>query len=162
NASADIQALFEDLAAADDRPARTPFRFCTVRGTSEAGAMAGYLLGWRDPGLRLQTHRTALAPPDDLCEDAPAWWLLKKKKTMYHTGAGDARSVRSLMQFMMSPLNLPEAFEREEPTFRDIQAYLLTLQPPRYPFPVDRPLADRGEQLFLANCARCHGTYGPD
>src|SRR5262249_22188875 len=97
---------------------------------------------------------------DQLCEDAPAWWLLHKKKTMYHTGGGDARSVRSLMQFMLSPLNAPAVFDREEATFRDVQAYLLSLRPPKYPFPVDRDLAGRGEKLFVANCARCHGTYG--
>jgi len=41
---------------------------------------------------------------DRLCEDTPAWWLLKKKKTMYHNGQISARSVRSLMSFMLSPL----------------------------------------------------------
>ena len=37
---------------------------------------------------------------DDLCEDPPAWWLLKKK-TMYHTGGADGVPCRSIMQFMM-------------------------------------------------------------
>jgi mono/diheme cytochrome c family protein len=79
---------------------------------------------------------------------------------MYYTGGGNARSVRSLMQFMLSPLTLPSTFEREEPTFRDIQAYILTLQPPSYPFAIDRALAQQGEKLFTQTCARCHGTYG--
>jgi hypothetical protein len=160
NASLDIQGLFEDLAVADGRSPRLPFVFSNVRGTSEAGAMAVYLLGWRDPDLRPRTSRLELGLRDDLCEDAPAWWLLKKKKTMYHTGAGDARSVRSLMQFMLSPLTVPSTFAREEPTFADIRAYLLTLEPPKYPFPIDSSLAAAGEQLFGAHCARCHGTYG--
>jgi mono/diheme cytochrome c family protein len=64
------------------------------------------------------------------------------------------------MQFMLSPLTLPSTFEREEPTFRDIQAYILTLQPPSYPFPIDRALSQQGEKLFTQTCARCHGTYG--
>jgi len=51
----------------------------------------------------------------------PAWWLLKKKKTMYHVGATDARSVRSIMQFMMHPLTTPQEFHKAEPAFRDIQ-----------------------------------------
>src|SRR5262249_39465876 len=42
----------------------------------------------------------------------------------------------------------------------DIQAYLLSLTPPKYPFPIDRALAKRGEGLFNKTCARCHGTYG--
>jgi mono/diheme cytochrome c family protein len=161
NSTLDIQALFEDLAVADGRSPKLPFTFSNVRGTSEAGAMAVYLLGWRDPDLRLRTSRPDLGLRDDLCEDVPAWWLLKKKKTMYYTGGGDARSVRSLMQFMLSPLTLPSAFDREEAIFADIQAYILQLQPPKYPFAIDRHLARSGESIFVKNCSRCHGTYGP-
>jgi hypothetical protein len=65
------------------------------------------------------------------------------------------------MQFMMSPLNTKEVFHREEATFRDIQAYLLSLEPPKYPYPIDRSLAQQGEQVFTQHCAKCHGTYGP-
>src|SRR5262249_8456689 len=127
---------------------------------TEAGAMAVYLLSLREPGLELRTSRLDLDLHDDLCEDAPAWWLLKKKRTMYHTGGGDARSVRSLMQFMLTPLNPPSAFARAEPVFADIRAYLLSLQPPKYPFPVNAELAHRGEAIFSHTCSRCHGTYG--
>jgi mono/diheme cytochrome c family protein len=162
NASIDYQALVEDLAAAEGRSPRISFRVCNVRGTTEAVAMSIFLLSLRDPDLSLRLAPLDLELHDDLCEDAPAWWLLKKKKTMYHTGGGDARSVRSLMQFMLSPLNPLSAFAREELTFADIRAYLLSLQPPKYPFPIDRELAARGENIFNHTCARCHGTYGDD
>jgi mono/diheme cytochrome c family protein len=36
------------------------------------------------------------------------------------------------------------------------------LRPPRYPYPIDRALADRGRELFYSNemgCSRCHGVY---
>jgi hypothetical protein len=148
------------MAASDGRPPRLPFHFTTVRGTTEAGAMSVFLLGLRDPDLSVRTSRLNLGVHDDLCADAPAWWHLKKKKTIYHGGGGDARSVRALMQFMMSPLNSSEVFQREEKTFADIQAYLLSIEPPKYVFPIDRELAAKGEQLFAKNCARCHGTYG--
>jgi mono/diheme cytochrome c family protein len=160
NASLDIQGLFEDLAVADGRSPKLPFAFGNVRGTSEAGAVSVYLLGLRDPDLSMRTRPLDLGLRDDLCEDVPAWWLLKKKKTMYYTGGGNARSVRSLMQFMLGPLTRPSTFAREEATFADIQAYILSLQPPKYPFPIDRSLAQTGERLFVENCARCHGTYG--
>jgi mono/diheme cytochrome c family protein len=162
NASLDYQAFFEEMSAADGRPARTPFRFCNVRGTNEAGAMAVFLLGYREPDLKLRLQRLDLDLQDDLCEDVPAWWLLKKKKTMYYTGGTDARSVRSLMQFMMSPLNLPAAFDKAEADFKDIQAYLLAIEPPKYPLPIEHALARKGEELFGAHCAHCHGTYGPN
>jgi mono/diheme cytochrome c family protein len=160
NSTFDFQSLTEELGAAQGRPVKTPFHFCNVRGTVEAGAFTVYLLGLRDPDLRARTTPLDLGLRDDLCEDTPAWWLLKKKKTMYYTGSGDTRSVRSLMQFMLSPLNPPSAFDREEKTFRDIRAYILSLEPPKYPFPIDRDLAGRGEAVFKESCARCHGTYG--
>jgi hypothetical protein len=162
NASLDYQAFYEEMAAADGRPRGTPFYFANVRGTSEAGAMAVFLLGYREPDLRLRFSRLDLDLHDDLCEDVPAWWLLKKKKTMYHNGGGDTRSVRTLMQFMLSPLNPPAAFDKAEPDFRDIRAYLLSLRPPKYPLPIDTNLAGKGEQLFVKHCSRCHGTYGEE
>jgi mono/diheme cytochrome c family protein len=122
--------------------------------------MAVYLLGHREPDLSIRGARIELGLHDEMCEDPPAWWLLKKKKTMYHTGGTDARSVRALMQFMLSPLNFAASITREEATFADIRAYFLSLEPPKYPFPIDRPLAAQGERLFVQTCARCHGTYG--
>jgi hypothetical protein len=159
NASLDIEALFTDLAAADGLPGRVPHRFCNVRGTSEAGAMAVYLLGMREPDLKMRRTYHDFGIRDQMCEDVPAWWLLHKKKTMYYTGGADARSVRSIMQFML-PLNPPSVFVKEEATFADIQAYVNSLRPPKYPLPVDAALAKRGEAVFSQSCARCHGTYG--
>jgi mono/diheme cytochrome c family protein len=160
NSTLDIQALFEDLAKADGRPAKLPFTFTNVRGTNEADGFGVYLLGFRNPDLSLSGEWKNLGLHDDTCADVPAWWLLKKKRTMYHTGATDSRSVRSLMQFMMHPLTPATAFEKAEPTFRDIQQYLLHLEPPKYPFGIDKAKAARGEAVFRDNCAKCHGTYG--
>jgi hypothetical protein len=160
NSSLDYQAFYEEMSAADGRAPRTPFHFCNVRGTNEAGAMAVYLLGYREPNLDRRLTRIDLDLQDDLCEDVPAWWLLKKKKTMYFTGGADTRSARSLMQFMMSPLNSGSDIQKAETDFKNIRTYLLTLQPPKYPLPIDRTLASRGEVLFGTHCAHCHGTHG--
>jgi mono/diheme cytochrome c family protein len=160
NASLDVQAVFEDLGKASGGKGTTPFTFSNARGTSEAGSMAVFLLSYREPDLRLRVKPLDLELHANLCEDVPAWWLLKKKKTMYHTGATDARSVRSLMQFMLIPSNSLKVFEKEEATFRDIRAYLLSLEAPKYPFPIDHDLAAKGLALFTKTCSRCHGTYG--
>ncbi|MBA4064152.1 MAG: hypothetical protein C0501_10650 [Isosphaera sp.] len=162
NSTLDVQALFEDLAKADGRDPKLPFTFANVRGTNEADGFGVYLLGLRNPDLSVRGDWKDLGLHDDTCADVPAWWLLRKKKTIYHTGATDARSVRTLMQFMMHPLNPPEAFHKAEPAFRDVQQYLLSLEPPKYPFPVDRAKAARGKELFADNCAKCHGTYGEE
>jgi len=159
NSSLDIQAVFEDMSAADGRSPKLPFTFSNVRGTSEAGSFAVYLLGFREPDLKMKKW-TDLGLHEDLCEDTPAWWLLKKKKTMYHTGGADARSVRSKMQFMMTPVTPSTDFDKHEAAFKDINAYLMTIEAPKYPLPIDRDLAAKGERVFKANCSQCHGTYG--
>jgi hypothetical protein len=162
NSTLDIDALFDDLNKASGRTAKLPFTFCNVRGTSEAAGFAVFLLSFRDPDLSIRLNRHDFALRDDLCEDTPAWWLLKKKQTMYHTGTADARSVRSIMQFMLSPLNGRSVFEKEEATFVDIRAYLASLEPPRWPYPIDAAQAAKGEKLFAENCAKCHGSYGKE
>jgi mono/diheme cytochrome c family protein len=160
NASLDVQALFEDFFRADGVPYKFPFAFSNVRGTSEAGGMSVFLLGYRNPDLSVRRPPLALDLHDDMCEDPPALWLLHKKKTMYHSGGADARSVRSIMQFMMGSLNGPEAFTNSEADLADILAYFKSLRPPKYPFPIVASLAAKGKVLFTENCARCHGTYG--
>lgn len=162
NSTIDIEALFKDLSRASGGPGKLPFVFGQTRGTTEAGAMAVYLFKFRDPDLKVRITPHDFALNDEMIEDPPAWWLLKKKKTMYATGSSDARSVRSIMQFMLSPLNGSDVFKREEQTFRDIQAYLLSLEAPKYPLAIDHDLAAKGEGLFRDNCAKCHGTYGKE
>jgi hypothetical protein len=160
NSSLDVHALFEELGAASGSPAKLPFMFSQARGTSEAGAFSVFLIGFRNPDLSLAKSYRDLGLRDDACEDVPAWWLLKKKRTMYHTGTTDARSVRSVMQFMMHPLTSPKDFETAEPAFRDILQYLTSLEAPKHPFPVDASQAKAGAAVFGEHCARCHGTYG--
>jgi mono/diheme cytochrome c family protein len=162
NSSLDIQAFFEDLNRAGGIGRKLPHTFSNVRGTSEAGAMAVFLHSFRNPDLSIKLDRHKWELRDDMCEDVPAWWLLKKKKTMYHTGGADARSVRSIMQFMLTPNNSRAVFEKEETVFKDIQAYILSLEAPKYPFPIDAKLAETGHTLFKENCVKCHGTYGKD
>ena len=162
NSSLDIQAFFEDLNAASGITRKLPHTFSNVRGTSEAAGMAVYLFSFRNADLSIKFDRHKFELKDDLCEDTPAWWLLKKKKTMYHTGSNNARSVRAIMQFMLSPTNSAATFAQEEATFRDIQAYLLSLEAPKYPFAIDAKLSKQGHKLFGEHCAKCHGTYGPN
>ena len=160
NSSLDVQAVFEEFAAAGGMSMKLPFTFAQSRGINEAGAFSVYLLGFRNPDLSLANRFQNLGLRDDSSEDVPAWWLMKKKRTMYYTGNTDARSVRSIMQFMMHPLTVPEEFHAAEPAFRDILQYLLSMEPPKYPYPVDVQKVKAGEAVFRDQCAKCHGTYG--
>src|SRR5262249_29199264 len=80
NASRDFEAFYEEMNALHPRRARAPFHFTNVRGTNEAGGFSVFLLGFREPDLSIRLIRRDLDLQDDLCEDVPAWWLLKKKK----------------------------------------------------------------------------------
>jgi mono/diheme cytochrome c family protein len=65
-----------------------------------------------------------------------------------------------MMPFLLSPLNSGTRIKEFEPVFADIQAYLLSLEAPKYPFAIDNDRAAQGGGLFNQHCAKCHGTYG--
>jgi cytochrome c peroxidase len=41
-----------------------------------------------------------------------------------------------------------------------VQQYLLSIDPPKYPFAIDAKLAELGRGHFQDHCAKCHGSYG--
>ncbi len=149
NASLDMQSLYEELTAADGLDPIMPLPLCRVRGTSEASNFAVYLMQFRDAELR---HRIPVkyALCENLCEDVPAWWHYKRKKTIYHLGVADSRSVRTLMPFLLIPGNTAASIKQRESEFAEIRAYLLSLEPPRYPFEIDRTQAEQGKAIFDA------------
>ena len=143
NSALDMQSLYEELAAADGLEPVMPLPLCNVRGTSEASNFAIYLMQFRDKELRNRLPvKYSLCP--NLCEDIPAWWHFRRKRTIYHLGIADTRSVRTLMPFLLIPGNSADSIKAREPDFADIRAYLLSLEPPRYPLAIDRQLAEEG------------------
>jgi len=161
NTQLDLKALLFELTIADGkRPPFSTFILNSSRGTNNAGQIAAALLSLRNTDLSVRSFPMPLGV--NLPEmDTPAWWHLKRKRTMYYDGRTDARSVRTSMQFLLGEKSI-EDLKALEPAFRDLQAFLWSLEPPRYPFPIDAAKADRGEALFKTTCVRCHGTYGPD
>ena len=132
----------------------------TTIGTTNAVMFGVVLLTYRDADLNVHQDRL---PPKLVHHDhdAPAWWNIKKKQYLYADG-GLPKSHRALMQFLLLPKNGPEKFREWEEDYRDILNWIESLEAPRYPFEIDRPLAARGGAVFLQTCSRCHGTYGPE
>ena len=130
----------------------------TTIGTTNAVAFGIVLLTYRDADLKV--HRDRL-PPKLIHHDhdAPPWWNIKKKRYLYADG-GVPKSHRALMQFLLLPKNGPEKFRQWENDYRDVLAWIESLEPPKYPFAIDDALAARGERLFVQHCSECHGTYG--
>src|SRR5262249_31147975 len=104
NASLDLHGFFQEMAAADGLPDQMAYRFSNTRGTTQAVGPLESLLQSRAADLTVRVPAGLVPVHDQVCEDTPAWWLLKKKRTMYHGGTIDTQSLRSLMTFMLSPL----------------------------------------------------------
>lgn len=161
NTQLDLKALLFELTIADGRrPPFSTFVLNSSRGTNNAGQVAAALLSLRNRDLSIRSFPLPLGV--NLPEmDTPPWWHLKRKRTMYYDGRTDARSVRTNMQFLLGEKSADE-LKALEPAFRDIQAFFKSIEPPKYPFPIDSVKAARGRAVFEESCARCHGTYGPD
>jgi len=131
----------------------------TTDGTTNA-VIFGVVLGtYRNPDMSVDTKRK-LPPLMHHDVDAPPFWNVRKKKSLYADGHAP-KTPRPLMQFILLPRVSLETLTEWEPQFADILAWIESLEPPKYPFEIDRTLAARGERVFIDNCARCHGTYGP-
>jgi hypothetical protein len=160
NSQLDLESLLHELTRADGRvPPPSLFTINSARGTNNAGQVDVALLSLRNTDLsfRLVPLRTGSWMPE---MDTPAWWLLQKKRTKYYDGRTDARAHRSNMQFLLADASA-ERLRELEPVFRDIDAFIKSIEPPCYPFPIDAETASRGQVMFEAVCARCHGTYAP-
>jgi Cytochrome c len=161
NTQLDLKAVLFELTIADGkRPPFSTFVLNSSRGTNNAGQVAAALLSLRSRDLTVRSFPLPLAA--NLPEmDTPPWWHLKRKQTMYYDGRTDVRSVRTNMQFMLGEKSFAD-LKALEPAFCDVQAFLRSIEAPKYPFPIDAEKAQRGRVVFEANCTQCHGTYGPD
>ena len=161
NTSNDLAALFVDMQKASGQPSiPAVIQANRTRGVNNAGGLGVLFFSFRNADL---SHSLLPRPlgwerfPD---LDTPAWWLLKKKKWQYCDGGTSAESSRAMMQFMLTPTRPAEQVQAAEADFDAIRKHLLTLTPPKYPFPIDAAKAKRGGAVFAKNCAGCHGTYG--
>lgn len=132
-----------------------------VRGVNAADRLATLLVAHRNPETLEWSNEPILEIPDvTVPTDVPAWWLLKKKNAMFYNGFGRGDFGRFLM--LSNILTVKDTTEAREvySHFGDVLAYIKSIQPPKYPKPIDEALAKEGETVFINNCSKCHGTYG--
>ena len=103
--------------------------------------------------------KVPIAPPYSYSK-YPAVWVYGKRSTFGYDGSivGDRAMALSAVEFnkLMPANDLVKRRDRWE----SVYAYLLALEPPRYPGAVDSVLAGSGHEVFVARCSGCHGTYG--
>ena len=127
-------------------------------GTSNAVIFGIVLMAFRDKDLNIKpvTPRPFLIHHD---MDAPAWWNVKKRERLYLDGFVE-KGHRALIPFVMDQRNSGEKMRGWEDEFKKVYKYIESLESPKYPFEINRELAQVGKQVFVDNCSSCHGTYG--
>ncbi|MCA9580278.1 MAG: c-type cytochrome [Myxococcales bacterium] len=131
-------------------------------GSNPADLIAIVLAAHRDPKTLAWQDEPAIdltdLPPIPM--DPPAWWRMGKKHAMFATGLGRGDHRRHMLASSTLCTDNVEEAEAIDAYANDINAYIQSIEAPKYPFEIDLDQAIEGEQLFLANCAGCHGTYG--
>ncbi|TDX00561.1 c-type cytochrome [Dinghuibacter silviterrae] len=134
-----------------------------VRGVNTADRLAALLAAHRDPRTLHWSDTPSLSIPAEVIPtDVPAWWLLKKKHAMFYNGFGRGDFGKFLMASNLLTVEDTAEANVVDSHIPNVLSWLLTLEPPKYPYPVDAGLAARGKEIFTALCAHCHGTYGPE
>ena len=79
---------------------------------------------------------------------------------MFYNGFGRGDFGKFLM--LSNLLTVSDSSEAAETSthFGDVLAYLKTIEPPKYPLPINQTLAVKGKNIFNNSCSKCHGTYG--
>ena len=126
-------------------------------GTTNAVMFGHILLAFRDPDLTFHADRP-LPKLTHHDADAIPWWHYKYKTKLYVDNFAP-KNHRALMQFLLIPRNGPDKFAAWEPEYQDVEAWITSLEAPKYPFAIDDKLAAAGYQVFEKNCADCHGHY---
>ncbi|AGA34075.1 hypothetical protein TVNIR_2432 [Thioalkalivibrio nitratireducens DSM 14787] len=146
---------------ADRVGAIAPYMITNTVGVNPAPNLTMALIAHRDPDTLAWNDEPRLAPPprEPLPTKVPPWWRMQHKHAMFHHGAGRGDHVRfMMMKSLVCTDDLEEAREIDR-WFADVRAFIASLEPPEFPFEIDRTLAKTGSAVFERHCAACHGTY---
>ncbi len=147
---------------ADRITAIAPYMQTDTIGANPANNLTLVLMAHRDHRTLAWSAKPLIQPPREqpLPVSVPPWWNMRKKNAMFYNGEG--RGDHARYQMLASTICTDTVTEAQvlDAWFVDVRAYLVTLAPPAYPFPIDSELAEQGQRVFRANCKRCHGSYG--
>ena len=138
----------------------SPQLIVPVKGVNVADRLAALLIAHRDPQTFIWSDSAQLQVQGNIVPtDVPAWWLLKKKHAMFYNGFGRGDFGRFLMASNLLTVQDTSEAREVDSHFNDVLAYILTIQPPKYPKPIDQKMAELGKTIFVQSCSDCHGMY---
>lgn len=154
NTRLDLQLLIDDLqrlaalggVQAPNVPVRTG-----ARGISDIVGMTMWLASQQTP------------PPSPVnteigYQDPPAWWTLHAGTRVYTDGSAPFEAHRTFLATQLAFGTTQAQLEALEPRSVQLRSYLLSLEPPPWPFAApDADAVRRGQALFRQTCAGCHG-----
>jgi mono/diheme cytochrome c family protein len=144
--------------------AETLFAKPDTKGMNPADVLFGVLAAHRDE----DTLQWLPEPKPDanldinlVYTDVPSWWNLRLRDRMFYSGFGRGSHARIMMTASLMCLDNTTEAAAIDAYFGDIEAYLLSLRPPRYQDvakrAIDSARASRGRTVFLNTCSGCHG-----
>jgi len=141
-----------------------PYRMTDTVGVNPADNLILALFAHRDPETLAWSDKPILEPPSEepLPVSVPPLWNVRKKHAFFYNAAGRGDQVRLMMLASATCTDTIEEAEAMDAWLADVRAYLVTLEPPRYPYPIDPELAEEGQKLFGRYCRSCHGSYGKE
>ncbi len=149
---------------ADRIAAIAPYMVTDTVGVNPAPNLTLALIAHRNAETLAWYAEPRLEPPprEPLPTKVPPWWRMQHKAAMFYNGSGRGDHVRyMMMKSLVCTDDIDEAAEIAD-WFKDVRAYIASLEPPAYPYPVDADLAKEGEPVFARTCAGCHGTHGAE
>jgi mono/diheme cytochrome c family protein len=149
---------------ADRMSAIAPYMTTSTVGVNPAPNLAMILMAHRDPWSLYWHAEPQLEPPprEPLPTAVPPWWRMQKKHAMFYHGGGQGDHVPFMMLKSLFCTDEVEEARTIDDWFTHVRAYIATLEPPDWPFPVDAAQAAEGRAVFERTCSACHGTYGEE
>lgn len=149
---------------ADRIEAIAPYIQMKTVGPNPATNLTWALMAHLNP-ITLQWSQDPLIDPpptDPLPISVPPWWNMRKKNAMFYTTIGRGDHSRFMLLASMLCIDGVDDVDAITSYAADIEAFIKSLEAPRFPYPINAELAAAGEVVFNAKCSECHGTYGSD
>jgi mono/diheme cytochrome c family protein len=139
-----------------------PYMITDTVGVNPANNLTLALLAHRHAKTLAWSDAPLMEPPPNkpLPVSVPPLWNVDKKHALFYNSEGRGDHARFMMLASTVCTDTTEEAARIDAWITDVRAYLASLKPPEYPYAIDRALAAAGEDVFNANCKRCHGSYG--